>query len=63
MRLAWHMAALQRQERLPELKTLCIVRPRRQTPDEQRLVLETLSARFGIPLQRVRLIPRDVAHG
>jgi hypothetical protein len=51
--LAWHMAALERQKKLPALKSL-LGRggDRRQTVAEQRNVLHMLSEQYNIPLRK-----------
>jgi hypothetical protein len=54
MRLAWHIAALQRQKKLPDEKKLRARRVRgRQTLREQFMVVKTLSEQYGIPVRRV----------
>jgi hypothetical protein len=60
MTLAWHINALARRKELPDLRRL-LVRPRveKQTPKVQKLVMEQLSARLGIPLRRTRLIQKQ----
>jgi hypothetical protein len=52
--LAWHVAALERQKKLPALKTLLAKggRERVQTVAEQRDMLHMLSAQYGIPLRK-----------
>lgn len=55
--IAYHVALLSRQKRLPDLKRLqARRRTGRQTAREQRLVLAELSEQFGIPV-RVRRVP------
>lgn len=60
---AWHTAAFERMKTLPSLDSLVkrLVSGGKQTPAEQRTTLHMLSARYGIPLQRVRLIRKDAA--
>lgn len=58
MSMAWHVAALSRQEKLPELKRLLSTGTAKQTRAEQLSVMQQLSARFGIPLQKTNLIHR-----
>lgn len=52
MSIAWHTAALMRQQKkLPELKRLLSKRPERPPSlDQQRAVLHVLSAQYGLPL-------------
>lgn len=57
---AWLTAALTRTKTMPELHTLLVSRVGRQTRDEQRQMVQTISARFGIPLQKTRLIRVEV---
>ena len=54
--LAWHIAALSRQKRLPELTDLLNSGSRRkiQTPAEQRAWLHMLSEYIGVPLRKVK---------
>jgi hypothetical protein len=52
--VAWYTAMLSRSEKIPTLdKLLTNGQRRRQTPAEQRLVLQQLSAQYGIPLREV----------
>jgi hypothetical protein len=61
--IAYHVALLSRQKRLPDLKRLqARRRAGRQTPREQRLVLAELSEQFGIPV-RVRRVPGSQPDG
>jgi hypothetical protein len=62
MSLAWHMAALQRAEKLPVLKSLLSKpeKPERQTVAQLGAVMQQLSAQLGIPIRRTRLIKREV---
>lgn len=55
--LAWHIAALERQEKLPDLKALLSRRQRSkpQTLHQQRATLHVLSAQMGIPLRPTKL--------
>jgi len=63
MQLAWHVAALSRQPRLPPLRRLLARRhAARQTRAEVRTVLGELSQQYGIPL-RVRRVPGSRPHG
>jgi hypothetical protein len=61
--IAYSVAGLSRQKRLPDLQRL-LARRRvgRQTAREQSLVLAQLSEQFGIPL-RVRRVPGSQPHG
>lgn len=53
MSLAWHIAALHRQKKLPSLKSLLAKQPRqRQNPKQLRSALTLMSAQLGIPLRR-----------
>lgn len=52
MALAWHVAALSRAKKLPELRTLLSKARRPQTVDEQKSMLNILSQQYGIPLRR-----------
>lgn len=59
MSLAWHIAALSRQEKLPDLRKLLeasVASGRKPTHVEQLSYLQQLSARYGIELQRTRLV-------
>lgn len=49
-------------KKLPELETLLAKQPaeRKQTAAQQRTVMQMISARYGVPLRRVRLIRKDV---
>lgn len=61
MVLAWHMAALQRTQKLPELKTLLTrAGDGKQTPVQQRTVMDMMAARYGVPLKRIRLLKREI---
>ncbi len=62
--LAWHMAALQRTKKMPELKTLLRqLRPMtKQKPQEQMAAVRQIAAGMGKSLKRVRLIRKDT-HG
>jgi hypothetical protein len=59
--LAWRTANYSRAKRLPalrdELHAVTV-----QTPDESLTMLQAISARYGLPLKRVRLIRRDTIH-
>lgn len=51
--MAWHVAALSRQPKLPALADLLKhTQSRRQTVGQQRVMLQMLSERLGIPLRR-----------
>jgi hypothetical protein len=51
MSIAWHVAALSRQKKLPELKRLLTKRKERPPSlEQQRGVLHVLSAQYGLPL-------------
>ena len=52
--LAWRVAALSRQEKLPKLETLLSQRSPRQTAREQRGQLQVLSEMYGIPLRKAK---------
>lgn len=54
MSLAWQIAALQKRNPLPKLETLLTKRRSApvQTVDQQRAMLEVLSAQYGLPLGR-----------
>lgn len=52
---AWYTAALSRAEKMPKLASLLDGGPRRQTVDEQRAMLEVLSAQYGIPLRKAQV--------
>lgn len=53
VRLAWSIAALQRQKKLPSLQSLLnSSRKRLQTVDEQRAMLEILSGKYGGALRK-----------
>jgi hypothetical protein len=52
----WLNAALQRQKRMPSLEEFVTPRQATQTRDEQRRQLQNISARFGIPLRKTKLI-------
>lgn len=61
VRLAWHVAALMRQEKLPRLESLLIRRPQKPSTRKeylaaQRSMLKALSDRYGIPLRKTTLI-------
>jgi len=58
---AWTVAALIRQEKLPELERL-LTRPmiRKQTRLEQQAAMRQMANLLGKPLKRVRLIRRDI---
>ena len=60
---AWHTAAFQRMKTLPSLDSLVRRLQTRgiQTRSEQLSTLQLLSARYGIPLQRMRLVRKDAA--
>lgn len=62
MVLAWHMAALQRTDKMPELKTLLARQQTggRQTPAQQRTMMDMMSARYGVPLKRIRLLRKEI---
>jgi hypothetical protein len=62
--LAWHMAALQRAKKMPELKTLLRqLQPfKKQTAQEQLAAVHKIAADMGKSLKRVRLIRKD-PHG
>jgi len=62
---AWYTANFHRAKKMPELSwVLRQVRPaQKQSPKAQRLAMEQLSARLGIPLKRTRLIRRDTPSG
>lgn len=49
--LAWTMAALERQKRLPALKTLLAKRDERQNVKQMRTTLQLLSEAYRIPLR------------
>ena len=58
--LAYWIAYLSRVEKPPPLDEWLTPRDRRrQTPAQQRSVLQQLSARLGIPLRRVRLVTQE----
>jgi len=61
--IAYHVALLSRQRRLPDLQRL-LARRRvgRHTAREHALVLAELSEQYGIPL-RVRRVPGSRPHG
>lgn len=52
--IAWHMAALQRQKKLPALKTLLRQgeRGEQQTASQHRAALAVLSEQYGLPLRK-----------
>jgi hypothetical protein len=50
--LAWHVAALSRTKKFPELRTLLKKRNRPQSVPEQKAMLHILSEQYGIPLKR-----------
>jgi hypothetical protein len=54
MSIAWHVAALSRQKRLPSLRSLMIRKAKEKPPTmaQQRAVLTILSAQMGIPLRK-----------
>ena len=53
--LAWRIAMLQRQERIPELRTLL---PRqKQSPAALVTALQVISEQYGIPIRRTRKEP------
>ena len=62
--LAWHMAALQRTKKMPELKTLLRqLKPlSKQSPQEQLAAVHKIAADMGKPVKRVRIIRKDT-HG
>jgi GAF domain-containing protein len=63
MVLAWHVAALERQTKLPGLKTLLHeARPKdgKQKNAHQRAVMQQLSAQLGIEIRRTRLVRREI---
>lgn len=62
--LAWHMAALQRTKKMPELKVLLRqLHPlTKQQPQEQLAAVHKIAADMGKSLKRVRLIRKD-PHG
>jgi hypothetical protein len=62
--LAWHVAALQRTKKMPELKTLLRqLQPlTKQKPQEQLAAVHKIAADMGRPLKRVRLIRKN-PHG
>jgi hypothetical protein len=63
VRLAWSIAAFQRQEKLPDLKTLLAHgKPLSQTESDRRAVIDEFRGRHGLTSKRVRLIRRDVVH-
>jgi hypothetical protein len=63
MQLAWHVAALSRQPRLPPLRRLLARRHvAGQTRGEVRTALSALSQQYGIPL-RVRRVPGSRPYG
>jgi hypothetical protein len=52
MSIAWHVAALGRQKKLPDLKRLLTKRKERPPSiEQQKAVLHVLSAQYGIPLK------------
>ena len=62
LRLAWTVAALSRQEKLPDLKTLTAHKPQAQTEAQRREMIEEFRGRHGLTSKRVRLVRRDVVH-
>jgi hypothetical protein len=63
--LAWHTAALCGAAwagKLPKLESV-LRRPgsQQQTPSQQKTVIHMLSARYGLPIKRTRLIRKDTA--
>lgn len=51
--LAWRVAALMRQKKLPALQSLLIsAKKRKQTAGEMAAVLHTLSGQFGGPVRK-----------
>lgn len=63
MRLAWHIAILERQKKIPPLKELLVSHQRHtQTDTERRAVFEDIRARLGFSSKRVRLVRREVVH-
>lgn len=61
--LAWRMANYSRADKLPELRSILAeleAHAFKQTVAQQRQVMLGLSARYGIPIKRVRLIRREV---
>ncbi len=67
--LGWHIVhtyvKTRNDKRLPALKDLLrLVRPPQPVTYEQQLTLmQMISARYGAPIRRVRLIHKDAAHG
>lgn len=63
--LAWHTAAMTRAKKLPNIKELLSERKRgpakRQTWQEQKAAIAMISARFKIPVQRMKL--SEITHG
>jgi hypothetical protein len=58
MTLAWTIAGLSRQKKLPNLKTLLAKRkPRPQTAGEMRTILHMLAGQYGGRLRKAR-VPR-----
>ncbi len=60
---AWHVALFSRQEKLPSLdRVLTSMHGKRpQTVQQQRTVMDMLSAKLGVPVKRARFIRKDAA--
>lgn len=58
--LAWHTAALSRQQKLPDLRTL-LLSSAQASPEQQRSVLHLLAERCGVKMRKFRLIRKPAA--
>jgi hypothetical protein len=63
MTLAWTTVALKRTRKLPTLKSLLTPEHVRQTVQEKRIMLETLSEMTGIPLRKRKKKKAKVTRG